>query len=577
MGGESTHSRKFYVETRRRHTSTSWSVKNSNEALSKLEVGSIHASVQSANSELRNLERKLKAAKKKIQTLTEAHKSVTAFIAAERALLSPIRALPRELLARIFVLRSSISNTHLDYITAALTVSQVCRGWRALAHATAVLWVRFPLYYLDDWGKRIPVHQWVLYKSWLARCGSLTCDVLLRKAPPATVERAKQDDWPDDGHVVLNATHYSYRRLPRTQWSLLDMEYQPNNSYSAEVEDIASVRSLTIHIVDAKKFKRRQSVVERGPKLEELVLRCDPDSLISRPALLPLVPLENVKRCEMSSFPLTNGLQVLSEAEQLETLKWTVSHCEGGETVPHISTKVHTLDLTVWECLGEDGLAPLFDNLTAPQLATLKILWRYHPVYVDMDAAPIWESDRFITFLTRSVASLTSLTLLHANISEEELITLLEHTPLLKQFGLSDRYLREDDGWGVQMLGARLLHRLLPPSPGDLEHTLPLVPKLTTLKLRGGFEGNDMSDTNIMRVFEARYPLTSLEQTEYARLEVGAFHLLRPADHQLGGRISLAERASRLCARGLDFEFTAEAEVDSEDETGSESEGSTSF
>ncbi|KAJ7031492.1 hypothetical protein C8F04DRAFT_1110411 [Mycena alexandri] len=463
-----------------------------------------------------------------------------------------------------------MSNTHLGYISAALTVSQVCSGWRTLAHATAALWVQ-----------TIPVHQLVLYRSWLARCGSLTCDVLLRKASPATEERAKRDEYPDNGHVVLNAsTHFDYRRhFPKTQWSLLDIEYQSHNSSSAQVEDIESVRSLTIHVVEAEKFQRRQRVVERGPKLEELVLRCDPDSLSDRPALLPLVPLENVKRCEMSSFPLTNGLQILLEAEQLETLKWTVSYCAAEETVLHVATKIHTLDLTVWDSLEEDGLAPLFDNLTAPQLATLKIVWRYHPVYVDTDTAPFWESNRFITFLTRSAASPTSLALLHANISEEELITLLEHTPLLKHFSLSDRYLREDEGWIVQMLGARLLHLLLPPSLGDLEHTLPLVPKLTTLKLRGGFEGNDMSDTDIMRVFEARYPLASVEQTEYARLELGAFHLLRPADHQLGGRISLAERASRLSARGLNFEFTtrdSEPDVESDDETGSESEGSTS-
>ncbi|KAJ7151695.1 hypothetical protein C8R46DRAFT_1304299 [Mycena filopes] len=549
MGSESSSKaspRKFHVETRRRQTSTSWGVDNSNEPLSKLEVGTIHASVRSASSELEDLGYQLRAAKKKVRELTEAYKAMAVFIAKERALLSPIRALPSELIVHIFTHRASLSTTHVGSISAALSVSQVCRKWRKLAHATAVLWVRFPLYYLDDWRKTVPLHQVRLYRSWLARCGSLTCDVVLRQASPAMKERARQqeNDAPedDDSNIGLSTRFDSYyagsgrQYLSRAHWSALDIE-------------VPSDKPLELDSIGSTGIDRRS---------------------------LPLVPLEKVKRCEMRSFPFANGLQVLHEAAELETLKWTVSYYSDAPSVPHVTATIHTLDLAIQDSL-ENGLSPLFDNLTAPQLATLQILWKYSSD-VEGDASPSWESPNFIVFLTRSAASLTSLTLLQANICEEELITLLEHTPLLAHFSLSDRYGREDCyGCHVQMVGARLLRRLLPPSPGDLESetSVPLTPQLTSLTLCGGFDGNDIGDADIMRVFEARYPPGSTPERGYALLDVGAFHLSRPADHQLGGRVSLAERASRLCARGLAFEFSAsDLVVDSDDEA--DSEGSAS-
>ncbi|KAJ7451056.1 hypothetical protein FB451DRAFT_1051838 [Mycena latifolia] len=147
------------IETRRRHTSTSWSVQNENVPLSKLEIGSIHASVQSAAQDLAQLERDLAHAQKTVRALSKSCQSLRVFIASERALLSQIRSLPRELLAEIFVHHSCIFPGHRDCIAAPLTVSQVCVLWRGIAHTTPALWVRFPLYYSAGYGSEIPELQ----------------------------------------------------------------------------------------------------------------------------------------------------------------------------------------------------------------------------------------------------------------------------------------------------------------------------------------------------------------------------------------------------------------------------------
>ncbi|KAF7340219.1 hypothetical protein MVEN_01940600 [Mycena venus] len=577
MGGESTRktpSKKFHVETRRRPTTTSWGVKNCNDPLSKLEIGSIYASIEGASCELKKLEHDLKAAKNTVKALTNAHKSMRAFIAAERALLSPIRALPAELLAQIFVHYASAFITHGGYIIAALTVSQVCRTWRKVAHATAILWFRFPLYYTGTYGSTIPENQMALYRAWSARSGALSHDVQLRKASAAMVARDEQD-WPDSEPVYLNPERYSGSKCDSSKhrWRRLDLEYRADSSF--RLEGIGSVRSLVIHIFEAEKRKYRHELVKWAFELEELVLRCAPDSCFDKPIFLPLLPLKKIKRCEMSSFPLTNGLQILDEAKALEKLTWTTAYCitDSETNIRPVTTNVHTLDLSVWDILN-DSLSPLFDKLTAPKLHTIQIQWMYRQDPYD-EVSPDWASANFISFLTRSEVSLTSLTLLHANICEEELIALLEQTPLLVHFSLSDRYARRDDGI-AQMLGPRILRRLLPHVPGELDS--PLVPKLEVLRLRGGFDGTEMCDADILRVFEARYPYAPEAETEYARLKEGAFHLMRPADEQLGGKLSLAERAANLVVRGLDFDFTT-LEPDPDDpqeECESDSEGSTS-
>ncbi|KAJ6569487.1 hypothetical protein B0H19DRAFT_1135681 [Mycena capillaripes] len=567
--------KKFYIETRRRHTTTSYSVKNDNAPLSKLEINTIHASVQSASHDLRNLQRDLKAAKKTAEELTKSVKSVSAFIAAERALLSPIRALPPELLAQIFVHQASASTTHRGYIVAALTVSQVSTGWRTVAHATPALWVRFPIYYLGNFNNTIQKHQVELYRAWHSRSGALSCDVELRRASPAMEKRADNYDEDEDYHqFVFNNDRYytSERPIQRQRWRQLDIEYRSDDSF--RLDDIESVHSLTIHFVEVEKRKRRHELVKIAPQLEELTLRCPPDSSFDRPIFLPILPLQKVKRCEMSSFPFTNGLQVLQQTQALETLKWTTSLCceEIENTLPKVTTNLHTLDLNVWDVV--EGLGPLFNSLTAPELHTLQIKWMYRQDE-DEEVTAYWASAEFITFLTRSLATLTSLTLLHADIDEVKLIALLEQTPLLVHFSLSDRYARRHNGI-AQMLGPRLLHRLLPSAPEELALAPPLVPKLEVLRLRGGFDGNDICDADILRVFEARYPPASEEQhTEYARLREGALHLMRRADLQLGRKMSLAERAACLVAQGLDFAFTT-LEPDPDEDVESESEGSMS-
>ncbi|KAJ7171657.1 hypothetical protein C8R43DRAFT_21161, partial [Mycena crocata] len=552
----------------------------SQEPLSKLEIGSIHGSVKSARRDLKQLEQELERAKKTVRSLTKAHTKLSGFIASELALLSPIRDLPKELLAEIFVHHSRMFTVHRGYIMASLAVSQVCRGWRAVAHGTAILWFRFPVYYIPKRRMEISELQRKLYEAWTRRSASLPLDVAVREAPVSLIEQHKNAEWPEDGYVHLSAAssfYYRDRSLDKSRWAGMDVNYHFEESICLTC--VPSLRSLTVHVVNPDGGKRRGRLVEKPANLEELVLLSSSD-MPNNPVLLPILPLENVKRCEMNRFPLTNGLQMLQEAKSLETLKLTTTYCgsEYENPLPEVTTDISTLDISV---LGvyDETLSPLFNHLTAPRLEKLKILWMYQSWDIECEVTAQWYSADFLSFLTRSAASLTSLTLLHTDICEADLTALLEHTPLLVQLELSDRYARRYEEGGIkQMLGAHLLGRLLPSSHGTSVDLSRLVPKLEILELRGGFEGNDICDVDILRVFEARYPPASEsdQEVECGRLMRGALHLLRRADEQFEGKVSLAKRAARLRAHGLDFAFTTlepdPDDVPEDDESSSDEE-----
>ncbi|KAJ7234516.1 hypothetical protein B0H12DRAFT_1239037 [Mycena haematopus] len=389
-----------FIKTRRRHSSIGWRVKNCNDPLSKLEIDSIHASVRDARGDLEHIQRDLKRAQMTVQALSKEHNTTTKFIARELALLSPIRSLPREMLSKIKVHHSRMFAEHDRYIKASLVVLQVCTGWQSITHATAVLWIS-------------------LYKAWLVRVGALSCDVALWKAPATMKHRYYDDD--DDGTMEDARPRVSIWQFPdvKEHW--------------------------TVHIPNPALIKRSDVLVEKGPKLEELVFQCKED-MFDVPVLMPRLPLTTVKRCEMEMFPMTNGLQILQGATALETLKWMTAYAdtENLAEIPVVTTTIHTLDLSIWG-LPNDGLSPLFAHLTAPNLEILKILWIYHPD-PDGDVFPFWQSTPFNAFLTRSAISLTSLALLHAALCEADLIALLEQTLLLIKFKLSNRYTRKK--WG---------------------------------------------------------------------------------------------------------------------------------
>ncbi|KAJ7264933.1 hypothetical protein B0H12DRAFT_1011517, partial [Mycena haematopus] len=85
-------------------------------------------------------ELKITSLESQISALVELRDRERACVAALRHLLSPIRALPVELLAEIFELMIRDYNYSYAYIQAVFRISQVCSDWRQVAHSTPRLW-----------------------------------------------------------------------------------------------------------------------------------------------------------------------------------------------------------------------------------------------------------------------------------------------------------------------------------------------------------------------------------------------------------------------------------------------------
>ncbi|KIM89282.1 hypothetical protein PILCRDRAFT_32570, partial [Piloderma croceum F 1598] len=62
------------------------------------------------------------------------------FITEQNTILAPIRRLPAEILAEIFMFCMNYDISSFDPMQSPLLVGQVCRGWRQVALSTQELW-----------------------------------------------------------------------------------------------------------------------------------------------------------------------------------------------------------------------------------------------------------------------------------------------------------------------------------------------------------------------------------------------------------------------------------------------------
>ncbi|KAF7357477.1 F-box domain-containing protein [Mycena sanguinolenta] len=129
-------------------------------------------------------ESKILSLKSRISALIELRDSERACVLALRYLVSPIRTLPVELLAKIFDL--AIEGGY-RYITHAHRISQVCSHWRQVALGTPRLWTRYLDVNLYDKGENAADGL----KAWLARSAPLPLSISLvlhSKSNPAILE-----------------------------------------------------------------------------------------------------------------------------------------------------------------------------------------------------------------------------------------------------------------------------------------------------------------------------------------------------------------------------------------------------
>ncbi|KAJ7614683.1 hypothetical protein DFH06DRAFT_129998 [Mycena polygramma] len=387
-----------------------------------------------------------------------------------RAAIAPIRKLPTELLAEIFLQVHNRGDSKKHYWMSHLTsrsplgeckavhaLSQVCSHWRRVAHATPRLWTEHMKILLDE----SPT------ATYIARAK----ECLERSAP-----------WPIP--VSLHCPGTDAKTKP-----LVDVLVTAAHRWSAAEFALSSLSALS-HIPDAqlsclKKLHLESTDVSCHAKIQAfltahrlrdvtLSTRCTPQLLI------PWSQLTTIDVTDPSPWDCLNTLVQCTSivAARFQTSAWA--------TPPDLSERqITTLgrleDLSV--CFGRsesDFIAPFFARLALPSLKKL---------FLGLQPDIVWQSQEFTQFQLRC-PEIEKLTISNSGMTADDLMAILRYASSLIELDMRESPLSLDDSL---LTGLRY-------SETD---AAPLAPRLETLSFTDA--GRNFEDHALDATIQSRW------------------------------------------------------------------------
>ena len=360
------------------------------------------------------------------------------FIAEQNTILAPIRRLPAEILAKIFVLCMNYDTSSFDPMQSPLLVGRVCRGWRQVALSTQKLWSSITVTNYRSSSKMV--------KLWMSRAISAPLTIHL----DSTYRSAGEIE-----SAIAVLVQYCDR------WQHLDM-----NFYRTPPSCLTSIRR-NLPLLESLRIRSSTAFVnifEVAPHLHTLSL----DSWTSRIRLK--VPWSQLTELETEVSCSTDGLYTLKLMPNLVKCTMHKSN-NSGSVLPHNIT-ILTLSHLRFFCLLSIRPDNIFNHLHLPTISALRI--RYQDKWQTSDTR--WYSRQpFISLL--SSHTLRKLEI-EDGLSKYEDSTHIAHF-LQAMPALEELHLR---GLDSRWVTADLLHLLTRRANTDV-----LVPALETLEISSEF------------------------------------------------------------------------------------------
>ncbi|KAJ7725946.1 hypothetical protein B0H16DRAFT_1384123 [Mycena metata] len=293
------------------------------------EVLEIQSFIQVPLARLKRLDEQIAELQKSIDELTKERDTIGDYVQAHKALLTPIRRIPLEILQRIFV---ACLPTHRNCVMSAkeapVLLGHICSSWRVLSLSTPRLWaslhiaepVRMP-HSRNSLYRTLHARRGEIAKTWLARSGQCPLSLSFQGGGYDEDHPIPQDESPRWTKDVLLRT-----LLPFTsRWRRLSL----TASSSAELSVLRGLTGAdvpllkTLEVVLQSPLPWRPFTLLNGPQITELALTGDVDS---DPRHLPLcweflTSLSIIGSHWNTAFCLTNdtALEILSRCPRLRT------------------------------------------------------------------------------------------------------------------------------------------------------------------------------------------------------------------------------------------------------------------
>ncbi|KAJ7474155.1 hypothetical protein FB451DRAFT_1367139 [Mycena latifolia] len=326
-----------------------------------------------------------------------------------KGVLSPIRRIPSEILAEIFLLGRSGTFSSADPRSVPMLLGHVSSRWRQVSRSSPRLWDH--LHISPNSGRRYPPED--ILRSMLASSCILPLHVHLRMSGPVSTTGLVAED-------VLDLLFQQHHRLKAVHLELTSINLPPRTFNKRSLPILSSIRIMANEDVDIAYLL---TSFNDAPQLRSVYLYAPDtpmDSLMFTPEWSQLTRLVLCTR-----IGLHDARYILIQSEMIQECQ-LIEVIASDDFAP--SQNMHRLNhlqnLTIFI---EHDLLPgtFFDAFSFPKLDSLNIM------------AHDWSPDILPNLYDRSNFSLTSLQLRYMDLRSEDLILFLRNLSELEILHLS--------------------------------------------------------------------------------------------------------------------------------------------
>ncbi|KAJ7037459.1 hypothetical protein C8F04DRAFT_1393670 [Mycena alexandri] len=273
-------------------------------------------------SRLQEIDNKIAELQKTIDKLTQERDSVSTYVEAHKALISPFRRLPLDIIQEIFIAcLPTHRNCVMSAVEAPVLLGRICSLWRTVSLSTPRLWARLHIAEPKQPGQT-PTYEAQYAQqvantiAWLGRSGVYPLSISLEGSqyPPSSVAGSVS---PFVEVILSHVSRWQHIAITASSLAL-------DTVFSLTDNDVPMLETLEIEQIHGRPSLQNVSLrLLRGPKISSLALATSDISLLALPLRwenLTSLRLAN-QRAGPLLPPLTSeaALQILSKCLRLRT------------------------------------------------------------------------------------------------------------------------------------------------------------------------------------------------------------------------------------------------------------------
>ncbi|KAJ7731339.1 hypothetical protein DFH07DRAFT_847509 [Mycena maculata] len=320
-----------------------------------------------------------------INKLAEERDALGAYIETHKALISPLRRMPLDIIQEIF---SACIPTHRNCVMSSkeppVLLGRICRAWRAISLSTPRLWSRLYIIeptaahggttsaFLEKVSQRLET-----MKAWLGRSGQCPLSISFQCAPQSNIPPAEQAF----DHPFMQAIVSFASRWEDIEFTVLPSVLVPASRLTeGDVPKLRSLRVYNMYEHTPRAIQWESLGLLGASALSHVAITANRFNLLALP--LHWIQLRSISISETwngeTSVPPTTSetvLQLLSQCPELRSCRFWIQEGPENHSTPTRVIEHPLLEAFEIECGGDvpSLIHHLFSSLSLPGFQHLKI------------------------------------------------------------------------------------------------------------------------------------------------------------------------------------------------------------